>query len=147
MIEKVQIAKLYPDAILPKRGSRDAAGCDLYAHIECGWITIKPHDVRKISAGVAIAIPSGYAGLIYARSGIATKNGLRPANCVGVVDADYRGEVIVALRNDSDEPQQVHDGDRIAQLVITPYVVPEFELMDELPKTERGANGFGSTGH
>ena len=100
----------------------------------------------KIGTGLTAALPDGYFAACFARSGLATKQGLRPANCVGVVDSDYRGEYIVALHNDSDEPRTVHDGDRIAQLVIMPYLAVSFEEADALPETERGAGGFGSTG-
>ena len=107
---------------------------------------IKPHTTEKIGTGLAIAVPEGYFGAIFARSGLATKQGLRPANCVGVADSDYRGEYIVALHNDSDTEQVVGCNERIAQLVIMPYLAVEFEETDNLSETERGAGGFGSTG-
>ncbi len=142
---KIQIKKLHANAMLPTRGSSAAAGYDLYACID-GAVTIAPHTTEKIGTGLAVAVPDGYFGAVFARSGLATKQGLRPANCVGVCDADYRGEYIVALHNDTDEPRTVQCGDRIAQLVILPFLPAEFEEIDELSETARGAGGFGSTG-
>lgn len=142
----VKIKKLRPDAHMPTSGSRYAAGYDLYACTGEGSVTIPPHASAKVGTGIAAAIPEGYFGAVFARSGLASKQGLRPANCVGVCDSDYRGEYIVVLHNDSDETQTVSDGERIAQLVILPYLGARFELADELPETERGAGGFGSTG-
>ena len=134
-------------AKIPTRGSEEAAGWDLYAATDKD-ITIRPHCTEKIGTGIAIEIPSRlWFGAIFARSGIATKQGLRPANAVGVVDADYRGELIVALHNDTDEFQIIPAGSRIAQLVILPYVdIGGFEIVNELSNTERGNGGFGSTG-
>lgn len=145
MNNKVMIKKLKDDATFPTRGSAAAAGYDLYACIP-EKIEVRPHKTVKIGTGLGIAIPEGYFGAIYARSGLATKRGLRPANCVGVVDADYRGEVIVALHNDGKGSQFVEPGERIAQLVIAPFYETEFVETDELPKTARGEGGFGSTG-
>lgn len=142
---KIQVKKLRPDALLPTAGSRYAAGYDLYACID-DPVTIAPHTTGKIGTGLAIAVPEGWFGAIFARSGLATKQGLRPANCVGVCDSDYRGEYIIALHNDSDDARTVAPGDRIAQLVLMPYMAAEFEEADTLPDTERGAGGFGSTG-
>lgn len=142
----MKVKKFFDTAIIPTKGSSGAAGYDLYANIADGAETINPHETKKISTGLGMEIPHGYAGLIFARSGLATKRGLRPANCVGVVDSDYRGEVIVALHNDSAEPQQINHGDRIAQLVIVPYATVLFEVVDDLESTERGDGGFGSTG-
>ncbi len=142
---KVNIKMLNPNAVIPSYGSEFAAGADLYACIS-GEITILPHSTEVIPTGIALELPVGYAGLIYARSGLATKRGLAPANKVGVVDCDYRGEVKVALLNHSDIPQTVSQGERIAQLVITPYITAEFVLLDELSQTARGGGGFGSTG-
>lgn len=132
-------------AKVPTYGSIEAAGADLYAATSYD-IEIRPHETVKIGTGIAIAVPRGYYGGIYARSGLATKQGLRPANCVGVIDSDYRGEVIVALHNDTDEPQWVPAGSRIAQLLIQPVMRTYFNVVDELEDTERGIGGFGSTG-
>lgn len=142
---KVGIKKLNEKANLPSYGSKYAAGADLYACIESD-IEVKPHETVLIPTGIALELPVGYAGLIYARSGLATKKGLAPANKVGVVDCDYRGEVKVALHNHSEVSQTVAVGERVAQLVITPYITAEFVLKDELSDTVRGAGGFGSTG-
>lgn len=142
---KIEIKKLRENAVIPTRGSLQAAGYDLYAAID-EPVTIKPHTTEKIGTGLAIAVPDGYFGAIFARSGLATKQGLRPANCVGVADSDYRGEYIVALHNDTDEEKTVGTGERIAQLVVMPYLSVEFEERDELSETERGEGGFGSTG-
>lgn len=132
-------------AKMPTRGSEYAAGYDLYAATNSD-IIIEPHKTIKVGTGIAIAIPEGYFGGIYARSGLATKKGLRPANCVGVIDADYRGEIIVALHNDTDAVQVVEAGDRIAQLIIQPYPQISFTPVKELNSTNRGDSGFGSTG-
>ena len=142
---KIEIKKLRENAVIPTRGSNQAAGYDLYAAIDEA-VTIKPHTTEKIGTGLAIAVPDGYFGAIFARSGLATKQGLRPANCVGVADSDYRGEYIVALHNDTDIQQVVSPGDRIAQLVVMPYLAVEFEEKEELSETDRGTGGFGSTG-
>ena len=141
----VAIKKLCPNAVIPSYGSEYAAGADLYACID-GELEIKPHSTVVIPTGIALELPLGYAGLIYARSGLATKKGLAPANKVGVVDCDYRGAVKVALHNHSDICQSVSSGERIAQLVITPYITAAFTVADELSPTVRGAGGFGSTG-
>lgn len=147
----MNVKKLNPEAIVPTRGSEYAAGYDLYACLGkngdlLNMVCINPNEVVKVKTGIAVAIPNACFGGIFARSGLATKRGLRPANCVGVVDSDYRGEVIVALHNDSDEPQYVYHGDRIAQLVIMPYYQVELNVVDKLDTTERGDGGFGSTG-
>lgn len=142
---KIQIKKLRPDAVMPSRGSAQAAGYDLYAALD-DEIVIGPHQTRKIGTGLSAAIPEGYFGGIFARSGLALKQSLRPANCVGVVDADYRGEIIVAVHNDSDAQRVIGPGERIAQLVILPFLSAEFEETDTLADTARGAGGFGSTG-
>ena len=141
----VRIKKLDEKAIIPTYGSEFAAGADLYACLD-GALTINPHETILVHTGVAMEIPTGFAGLIYARSGIASKRGLAPANKVGVVDSDYRGEVMVALHNHSLVPQTIENGERIAQLVIAPYVAADFVVSDELDDTDRGAGGFGSTG-
>ena len=142
---KVNVMKLKPDAILPTRGSSSAAGYDLYACPDAESVVIESGKTVKVGTGLAFEIPEGYFGAIFARSGLAAK-GLRPANCVGVTDSDYRGEYIVALHNDSDSAMTVAKGDRIAQLVVMPYLSVEFSETDNLAKTERGAGGFGSTG-
>lgn len=141
----VPVKLLDPRAKLPAYGSADAAGADLYALTD-GPVTIAPGQTVLIHTGLALAIPRGYAGLIYARSGLATKQGLAPANKVGVIDADYRGELMVSLYNHSGESRTVENGDRIAQLVITPYLTAQFALSNDLDDTARGAGGFGSTG-
>ncbi len=142
---QVQVKKLNAAAILPARGSFCAAGYDLYACPD-GEVTVAPHTTAKIGTGLAFALPEGTFGAVFARSGLAAKEGLRPANCVGVVDSDYRGELIVALHNDGDTPRTVTPGERIAQLVLLPFIPMEFEETDALPDTARGAGGFGSTG-
>ncbi|MBR5451480.1 MAG: dUTP diphosphatase [Clostridia bacterium] len=142
---KVNVMKLKKDAILPTRGSASAAGYDLYACPDEEETVIKSGQTVKVGTGLAFQIPEGYFGAIFARSGLAVK-GLRPANCVGVADSDYRGEYIVALHNDSDADMVVAKGDRIAQLVVMPYLPVEFDEVKDLEKTERGAGGFGSTG-
>ena len=165
---KIKAKRLSDTAKLPTYGSERACCMDLYADLSDHCITlnpgvevrnisgnengpiqrvgITPHSTIKIPTGWAFQPPEGYAGFIYARSGLATKNGLRPSNCVGVCDEDYSGEYIVAVHNDTDEYQFIHAGDRIAQLEFRPYEQAEFELVDELDKTERGLAGFGSTG-
>ena len=141
----MNIKKLTSTAIIPTRGSEKAAGYDLYADTN-SVVEIKPHKTKKINTGIAIMIPNGYYGAIVARSGLSTKKGLRPANCTGIIDSDYRGNIIVALHNDSDEVQTIEPHERIAQLVICPFLSVEFNEVDELDETERGENGFGSTG-
>lgn len=141
----VNIKRLNDLAKVPTRGSKYAAGYDLYAATEY-TIHIPAHSTAKIGTGFAFEIPNGYFGAIYARSGLATKKGLRPSNCVGVCDQDYRGEYIVALHNDTDEVQTVEPQERIAQLVVMPYLPVEFNEVDELSETVRGDGGFGSTG-
>lgn len=142
---QINIKKLSEKAVMPTYGSEYAAGADLYACIE-EEVAIKPHQTVVIPTGIALELPIGYAGLIYARSGLATKKGLAPANKVGVVDCDYRGEVKVALHNHGEVEQTVAVGERVAQLVITPYITAKFVAVDELSQTARGAGGFGSTG-
>ena len=142
---KVKVKKLDERATLPTYGSTGAAGADLYALAE-GDVTIAAGETRLIGTGLALEIPEGYVGLVYARSGLATKRGLAPANKVGVIDSDYRGELKVALYNQSGAAQTVAAGERIAQLVIAPYLTAEYEEADELSDSERGAGGFGSTG-
>ena len=143
----VDFVKLSPTAHEPVQGSEYAAGWDLYADLETqSRITLAPGEVRKISTGIAIALPEGTFGAIYARSGMATKRGLVPANAVGVVDSDYRGAVIVALKNTSNELQVVDHGERIAQIVVTPYCPVSFREVDSIGTTARGEGGFGSSG-
>lgn len=144
----VKFKKLKENAIVPTYGSEYAAGADLYACMDDGIneISINPGETVLIHTGIAMELPVGYAGLIYARSGLASKRGLAPANKVGVVDSDYRGEFMVALHNHSDKIATVENGERIAQLVITPYLTANFEEVDELSDTVRGEGGFGSTG-
>jgi dUTP pyrophosphatase len=143
----VQIKKLKSQATLPTSGSRYAAGYDLYACLDGdGEVTIPAHRTVKIGTGLAVALPEGTFGAIFARSGLATKEGLRPANCVGVIDSDYRGECIVSVHNDSGVERTVRTGERIAQLVLLPFLPMEFEEGDTLEDTERGDSGFGSTG-
>lgn len=141
----VKVKKLTETAKLPTRGSVFSAGFDLYADNNVD-ITIHPHETRKIGTGLALEIPDGYYGAIFARSGLATKEGLRPANCVGVCDSDYRGEYIVAVHNDSNEDRVIEPKERIAQLIIMQYPHITFEEVDELSDTSRGEGGFGSTG-
>ncbi|MBO4432561.1 MAG: dUTP diphosphatase [Clostridia bacterium] len=137
--------KLDPDAIVPTYGTQFAAGADLYA-LPKGDILIKAGETTLIHTGIALQIPEGYAGFIFARSGIATKRGLAPANKVGVIDSDYRGEIMVSIHNHSAESQTIASGERVAQLVIMPYVSAEFTECQTLEKTDRAEGGFGSTG-
>lgn len=141
---KINIKKLNDNAVIPTRGSEYAAGMDLYAAIT-ETVQIAPHSTMKIGTGLAIEIPKGYFGGIFARSGLATKRGARPANCVGVGDSDYRGEYIVAVHNDTDKVIEIEPHERIAQLIVMPYLVVEFNEIEELTDTERGSGGFGST--
>jgi len=140
---EIRIKKLNEKAIIPTSGSPYSAGYDIYSledlEVEAGKTVLA-------KTGLALEIPEGYFGAVYARSGLASKKGLRPANCVGVIDSDYRGELIVALHNDSEKTQKVVQGDRIAQLVITPYLSVEFKETEELSETKRQIGGFGSTG-
>ena len=145
MMEKVAVKKLREGAILPTFGSPEAAGADLYACLEQD-VTIAPGETVFVPTGLAMELPRGYAGLIYARSGLACKRGLAPANKVGVVDSDYRGEFIVALHNHGTQTQTISTGERIAQLVVTPVLIPEYIEVETLSDTQRGAGGFGSTG-
>jgi len=142
---EVKIKKIKENAIIPTRGSKEAAGYDLYACCD-DVVIIEPHKTTKIGTGLAIQPPKGYFGAIMARSGVATKYGLRPANCTGVCDQDYLGEYIVALHNDTDYPQVINPKDRIAQLVFLPYISVEFCDTDKFDSTERDSGGFGSTG-
>lgn len=139
------VKKLDPRARLPVYSSAGAAGADLYALTD-GPVAIRPGETVLIRTGLAMAIPRGYVGLVYARSGLATKQGLAPANKVGVIDADYRGELMVSLHNHSGRTRVVEDGDRIAQLVVAPFLTAQFTEAEDLDGTDRGAGGFGSTG-
>ena len=144
-MEAIRVKKLRTDAILPTYGSCEAAGADLYACIYSA-VNIAPGKTEFITTGLSMELPKGHAGLICARSGLACKRGLAPANKVGVIDSDYRGEFIVALHNHGDEAQTVLPGDRVAQLLIVPVLTPGYELCDDLSETERAGGGFGSTG-
>ena len=140
----LKIKKLSDKAVIPTYGSEYAAGADLYS---CeGELTFAPGETKMVHTGLAMQIPVGYVGLIYARSGIATKRGLAPANKVGVIDSDYRGEIMVALHNHSDSDKTVSHGERIAQLIIMPFYKTDFEVVLDLNETTRGDGGFGSTG-
>lgn len=145
MIYDVKIKKLRENAIVPTYGSEFAAGADLYAAIDEA-VTIAPGETKFIPTGLAFEIPQGFAGFVHARSGLASKRGLAPANKVGVIDSDYRGEVMTALHNHGKDPQTVEAGERIAQMVIAPYITANFILSESLDDTQRGEGGFGSTG-
>lgn len=144
-METIKVKKLREGAILPTFGSPESAGADLYACLE-GPVEIAPGQTVFLPTGLAMALPRGYVGLVYARSGLACKQGLAPANKVGVIDSDYRGEFLVALHNHGTQTRVVSGGDRIAQLVITPVLRPRYEQAEALDETERGTGGFGSTG-
>lgn len=144
-MEKVAVKKLRPGAVMPKFGSKEAAGADLYACLEESVI-IAPGQTVFIPTGLAMALPRGYVGLVYARSGLACKQDLAPANKVGVIDSDYRGEFMIALHNHGAESRRIANGDRIAQLVVTPVIQPVYFETDTLDETDRGTGGFGSTG-
>lgn len=145
-MDKLKIKKLHENSVIPTRATCGSAGFDLYAYCP-EPVTINPDCTEKISVGIAIAIEeSNLAGFIYARSGISTKYGIAPANCVGVIDSDYRGEIFVPLHNYSSEPFTITDKMRVAQLVISPVLTPEIAICEELPDTERNTGGFGSSG-
>ena len=141
----IHVKKLYPNAILPTYGSAEAAGADLYACLDAP-VTVAPGEIFWVPTGIALEVPKGCAGLIYARSSMGTKRGLAPANKVGVIDSDYRGEVRVVLLNHSKQEQTIVPGERVAQLIITPVLTPAYEEAEELTDTQRGVGGFGSTG-
>ena len=141
----VRVKKLHPNAKLPTYGSPEAAGADLYACLEEA-VTIQPGEVYRVPTGIALEVPKGCAGLVYARSSMGVKRGLAPANKVGVVDSDYRGEIKVVLLNHSNQPQTLEPGERVAQFVITPVLTPAYEEAEDLSDTSRGIGGFGSTG-
>ena len=142
---KVKIKKLNENAIIPTYGTEYSAGADLYALLD-STVEIAPHETTFIHTGISVEIPEGYCGLIFARSSMGAKRGLAPANKVGVIDADYRGEIMVALHNHSEKTATVEPGERVAQLAIVPFLKAEFEEADELSDTVRGVGGFGSTG-
>ena len=142
---KINIKKLNENAVIPTYGSEFSAGADLYALTD-EPIVIAPRETVLVHTGVAMEIPTGYVGLVFARSGLATKRALAPANKVGVIDSDYRGEIMVALHNHGSEPKTVENGERIAQIVLVPYISADFNEVDELSDTVRGEGGFGSTG-
>ncbi len=142
---KIELKKLNENAVLPSRGSKEAAGYDLYA-LSDQPIEIEPHTTVMVGTGLSLAIPDGYFGGVFARSGMASKRSLRPANCVGVIDSDYRGELMVPVHNDSEEKKIIEAKERIAQLIILPYLSVEFDEVEELDETARGESGFGSTG-
>lgn len=145
-MDRICVKKLKDNAKIPAYGSAQAAGADLYACLEEG-ITVAPGCSVWVPTGIALAVPEGCAGLIYARSGLACRQGLAPANKVGVIDSDYRGEVTVVLHNHGSDPRRIEPGDRIAQLIITPVLTPAYEEAEELSSTNRGTGGFGSTGN
>lgn len=142
----MKIKKLDPTAVIPSYATPGSAGADICALPSAGAVTVAPGETVFIHTGLAVSIPEGYVGLVFARSGLASKRGLAPANKVGVIDSDYRGEWMVALHNQGKVPQTVEPGERIAQLLVVPVITPDFELVDELDDTTRGAGGFGSTG-
>ena len=141
----IRVKKLHPNAKLPTYGSAEAAGADLYACLEEAVI-IQPGEIFWVPTGIALEVPKGCAGLVYARSSMGAKRGLAPANKVGVVDSDYRGEIRVVLLNHSKQPQLLEPGERVAQFVITPVLQPAYEEVEDLTDTNRGTGGFGSTG-
>ena len=144
-MHNIRVKQLRPGAKLPTYGTAGAAGADLYACLEEDAV-ILPGQTRFLPTGIALEVPQGCAGLVYARSGLACKRGLAPANKVGVVDSDYRGEILVALHNHGDQPQMICDGERVAQLLITPVLTPEYGWSQKLSDTQRNEKGFGSTG-
>ena len=143
--EKIEIKKLDDEATIPTYGSIDAAGADLYA-CTLEEMTIKPHETAFVKTGLAMAIPKGLVGLVFARSGLACKRGLAPANKVGVIDSDYRGEIMVALHNHTNQDVTIEPKERIAQIAFVPYIKGDFAVVNELSDTIRGEGGFGSTG-
>jgi dUTP pyrophosphatase len=144
-LENINIKLLSKNAKVPTKGSEYAAGYDLYANTT-GIIVIAPHSTIKVGTGISIELSENTFGAIFARSGLATRRGLRPANCVGVIDADYRGEIIIALHNDTNEIMSIEPNERIAQLVVMPFIPVNFTVVEELNETKRGDGGFGSTG-
>lgn len=141
----IRVKKLHPNAVLPTYGSQEAAGADLYACLDAP-VTIAPGETAWIPTGLALEVPKGCAGLVYARSSMGVKRGLAPANKVGVIDSDYRGEIRVVLLNHGKQTQVIENGERVAQFLITPVLTPGYEEVEELSDTSRGSGGFGSTG-
>ncbi len=144
-IRTVAIKKINEDAVIPTYGTKYSAGADLYACLK-ETVSINPGDTYMVHIGISMEIPEGYVGLIFARSGMALKRGLAPSNKVGVIDADYRGEIMVPVFNHSKQVQTIEPGERVAQMVITPFLMAEWNVVSELEDTERGSGGFGSTG-
>ncbi len=142
---QLKIKRLHPQAVLPRRATPESAGLDLCACLD-GPLTIEPFALVKVPTGLAIALEPGTVGLVYPRSGLASKFGVTLSNCVGVIDSDYRGELLIAMTNHSRQPYTIRPGDRVAQLVVTPILLPEAVWAEELDETARGAGGFGSTG-
>ena len=145
-MEKIKVKKIDERATLPTYGTEISAGADLYA-LSDGAVEIAPHETKFMHTGLSMEIPSGYVGFVCARSGIALKRGLAPANKVGVVDSDYRGEIMVAIHNHTNEKQVIENGERVAQIIILPYLAAEYVESDSLSDTQRGEGGFGSTGN
>lgn len=145
-IQPIKIKLLDDRAIIPTMGTEFSAGADLYALLSESIEIIKAHSTKIVHTGISLEIPQGYVGLVCARSGIANKKGLAPSNKIGVIDSDYRGEIMISLYNHSNQDATIADGERIAQLVIVPYLTPDFQLCENLDKTVRGNGGFGSTG-
>lgn len=142
---RINVKKLSDTAVIPERGSDFAAGYDLFANLK-EVLVLEPHASTLIPTGLAMEIPEGYFGGVFARSGLSTKEGLRPANCVGVVDADYRGELKVPLHNDGEVVREIKPGQKVAQLIVVPFLSVEFDEVENLSETARGVGGFGSTG-
>lgn len=145
-IQPIKIKLLDERAVIPTMGTEFSAGADLYALLSEAVELMKAHSTKIVHTGISLEIPKGYVGLVCARSGIANKKGLAPSNKIGIIDSDYRGEIMISLHNHSDEDVFIEDGERIAQLVIVPYLTPDFQICANLDKTERGSGGFGSTG-
>ena len=143
---KINIKKLHDDAIIPTKGTIKSAGYDLYAYFEEDKKEINPGETYMVSTGISLEVPDGYFAGIFARSGIASKRNLRPANCTGVIDSDYRGEIKVPIFNDSDKVQVIENNERVAQMIIMPYLDVTFNEVDSLDETDRDNEGFGSTG-
>ena len=143
----INIKKLHEDSIIPTRGTNESAGYDLYAYLDSDKIEIKPGETKMVNIGISLEIPSGYFAGIFARSGIASKRNLRPANCTGVIDSDYRGEIKVPIYNDSNMVQVIENKERVAQMIILPYLSVTFNEVDNLSESNRSDSGFGSTGN
>ena len=143
---EMNIKKLHEDSIIPTKGTNESAGYDLYAYLDKDKVSLNPGETKMINIGISLEIPKGYFAGIFARSGIASKRNLRPANCTGVIDSDYRGELRVPIYNDSDKVQYIENKERVAQMIILPYLDVEFNIKDELSESNRSDEGFGSTG-